>query len=566
MNELPGQLDQLTKRLDALEHRVALLEHPAESAAPAVIVEPAWFSPTIAQQSDAAPTQPDSISVFTVAGRALLGIAGAYVLRAVAASNAHAMPVVAVVAIAYAFAWLVAASRTKAGAWFASATYAATSALILAPLLWELTLRFALFPPVLIAGVLAGFAAAPVLLERGRPSAPLQWVANAAAILLALGLLAASHHVAPFIVTLIVISAIAEFALPHAEANGIRILSALAADLALWTALYIYASPAVERPLYPQLAPAVLIALPLVFFAIVVASTLRQTVVRSEAISWFAVVQTSITFLLAASALESFGGPLADTVLGVACMTLAAAGYVASLVLFAAQLRNQRVYGAWSALLLVFGCLLALPTGAAAACLSLCAVVAVAASVLLHKSLLEIHALVWLIASAIVSGLLTYLWQALAATLPCAPDWTIGLCAFCAVLCLTLLHAQQKAGALHAVVRFCYALLAAASVAALFAKSMLSLLALALPPAAHHLAFFRMVALCAVSAALAFYGAHTQRAELVRAGFAVLALAAIKLVVEDLRHGNLVYIAAAIVLLALTLIAVPRVAHLRPHA
>ena len=87
MNELPGQLDQLTKRLDALEHRVALLEHPAESAAPAVIVEPAWFSPTIAQQSDAAPTQPDSISVFTVAGRALLGIAGAYVLRAVASDG-----------------------------------------------------------------------------------------------------------------------------------------------------------------------------------------------------------------------------------------------------------------------------------------------------------------------------------------------------------------------------------------------------------------------------------------------------------------------------------------------
>ena len=94
----------------------------------------------------------------------MLGMAGAYLLRAVAEASLLPRPAVAALAIAYAILWLVWATRVPAGAWFASITYACTSALILAPMLWELTLRFKVLPVAMTAGVLGVFVIAATAL------------------------------------------------------------------------------------------------------------------------------------------------------------------------------------------------------------------------------------------------------------------------------------------------------------------------------------------------------------------------------------------------------------------
>jgi predicted tellurium resistance membrane protein TerC len=65
---------------------------------------------------------------------------------------------------------------------------------------------------------------------------------------------------------------------------------------------------------------------------------------------------------------------------------------------------------------------------------------------------------------------------------------------------------------------------------------------------------------------MVFAGAHWRRVELTRLGYAAMVLVAIKLVAEDLRHGHLAYIAASIFLVALTLIAAPRLARTRQTA
>ena len=75
----------------------------------------------------------------------MLGIAGAYLLRAMAESTTFPRAVVVPVALSYAAMWLVAATRVKTEAKFASVAYAGTSVLILIPMLWELTLRFNFF-------------------------------------------------------------------------------------------------------------------------------------------------------------------------------------------------------------------------------------------------------------------------------------------------------------------------------------------------------------------------------------------------------------------------------------
>ncbi len=143
MNDLPDTLNRLEARVVTLEQRVYALEHPA-GVPVAIPVQVA--GPTVTVTADEGLSIPLTSGAFQVMGKALLGIAGAYLLRAVAESSSLPKTAVAAVAIAYALGWLVWASRVKAGDWLAGTTYACTSALILAPMLWELTLRFDVLP------------------------------------------------------------------------------------------------------------------------------------------------------------------------------------------------------------------------------------------------------------------------------------------------------------------------------------------------------------------------------------------------------------------------------------
>ena len=97
-------------------------------------------------------------------------------------------------------------------------------------------------------------------------------------------------------------------------------------------------------------------------------------------------------------------------------------------------------------------------------------------------------------------------------------------------------------------------------------QGLFALISLEMIPGAHHLAFIRTLTLCGAALALAFGGARWRRTELTRLGYAAMALVAMKLVFEDLRHGHLAYIAGAISLVALTLIATPRVARVKLKA
>ena len=162
-------LERLAERLDELEERVSVLEHPPAARKPdssphaEIMPEPQVAATAPATQSG---------NMFPVMGRAMLGIAGAYLLRAVAESGA--VPRIAVVAagIAYAFLWLVWAGLAREGPRLKSSIYACTSALILAPMLWELTLDFHLLPVSVTAGVLCAYAAAALALGWKRDIAP----------------------------------------------------------------------------------------------------------------------------------------------------------------------------------------------------------------------------------------------------------------------------------------------------------------------------------------------------------------------------------------------------------
>src|SRR3569833_465651 len=106
----------------------------------------------------------------------MLGGAGAYLLRAVAESGVLPKLPVSVFAVGYAFAWLVWSSRVSSS--LARVVYAGTAALILAPMLWENTLTFHVFTPIVTAGVLAAFLTLATVLDLRNTKARGMWLAQ----------------------------------------------------------------------------------------------------------------------------------------------------------------------------------------------------------------------------------------------------------------------------------------------------------------------------------------------------------------------------------------------------
>jgi hypothetical protein len=567
MNDLPDEIERLRNRLDALEQRVDALEHPpaADWPHPFAEVESALAAASAAVEP---PAQPGNL--FPVVGKALLGIAGAYVLRAVEETSALPRLTVAAAGIAYAFLWLVWAARVRGGPRFTSSIYAGTSALILAPMLWELTLRFNVLPAAAAAVVVCGFALTAFALAAFTPRdlTPVVRVASAAAAALALALAVFSHILLPFVVVLLILGAVFEFVPGSDRVPEGGALVALAADAAIWILIYVYFAGQTAHEGYPALSRGALLAPGIAVFALYAASVGVKTVFCARPIAVFAIIQAVLAFLLASVSLADFGQPAGLAILGVACLVLSPVCYAMVFTVFARapNSRNAAVFAAWAAALLLAGSFLRLPPLILIPLLGAAALAAVGLSRRERWAVFEFYGMVFLLAAAAASGLLTFLASALVGTPSGAPAAGVWLIAMCTVLCYALGRPIGDKQWTAQALRLGFAALAAGAVTALLVDGLIALVALIVIPGAHHLALIRTVTLCAAALVLVYGGAHRQRRELTRLGYGAIALVAVKLVTEDLRHGHLAYIAASIFLLAFTLIAAPRVARARQKA
>ena len=564
MNDLPGTLDELKTRLETLELRVYALEHKTAEfpvAAPARL--------TLAATTPAAPapapdlTLPQTGSLFPVFGRAILGIAGAYLLRAVAESTSLPKLAVAAIAILYAIIWLVWAARTRAESCLPSAIYAGTSSLILAPMLWELTLSFKVLAPNATAAILAVFVLAATALAWKRDLAPVLWVANATAAVAAFVLAIATHQLIPFIAALLLMVLVCEIASEFHHEVSLRPFLAAAADLAIWAVIFIYAGQTqTGQTDYPALAASTLLIPGCLLFFIYAAGVAFRAVLLGRAISFFETIQAIAAFLLAANSLLYFQKVNGTLILGSTCLLLAAACYVLILSAFRSpgSGRNYQVFAAWGTALLFTGSLLCLPSLAIAICLGLAAVAATILGARLARLALQIHGFLLLLAAAFASGLLNYASQALAGSMPSHPASSVCMVAACALVCFAAAKPATQDDGLRHLLLLVPAALTICSLAAFLVQGLIALAALRFAPEIYHIAFARTLIACALALAIAFAGSRWLRTELTWIAYATLACVAAKLVLEDLRHGHLEFIAAALFLFAITLIAVPRLA------
>ena len=310
-------------------------------------------------------------------GKAVLGIAGAYLLRAVAESGTSAKLPLLIVAIVYAGMWLVVAVRTHAANHFASVTYAITAALILSPLLWESTVRFQVLSPVFSAAVLVAFVVLALALAWRQNLQAIPWVATLAAVITALVLIIATHELVPFTAGLLAVALATEVVVCLGRQLSVRAVPALAADFAVWLLVYVMTSPEGVPPEYRPTSATTITLLCLALLAIYGGSIGIRSFGLRYRLTIFEIVQGVVVFALA-----TFGtlraSPGSAAALGAFFLLVAAVCYWGALSRFTAaeQARNRRVCATYAVALLLAGTLLLFPTSFQVPFLCLAAVTA----------------------------------------------------------------------------------------------------------------------------------------------------------------------------------------------
>jgi hypothetical protein len=276
-----------------------------------------------------------------VFGRALLGIAGAYLLRAAAESGTIPQLPVLIAAIVYAGAWLAWAFRTHTTNRFASVTYV-TVALILSPLLWESTVRFRFLWPGFTAAVLVAFVGVALVMAWRQNLQTIPWVATVAAVATTLVLLVATRDLVPFTAGLLAMALATEVVGCSGHRLSVRAVPAIAADFAVWLLVYLMTSLEGVPPEYQPATAPTITALCLALLAIYTASIgLRSFGLRHQ-LTIFEIAQGIVAFLLA-----TFGmlraSPGSSTALGVFFLLLAMVCYWGVLSRFTADEQSETV-------------------------------------------------------------------------------------------------------------------------------------------------------------------------------------------------------------------------------
>ncbi len=588
---IASDVEQLSERLRELEQRVSALEgQPANAAAapaPATFAasSPVPLTPDVSIPGSFAlrrPRAPEtwrgfpgpSVSAGTlpVLGTAVLGIAGAYLLRAVAGWGTILRLPVLILAIVYAGMWLVWAVRTHAVSSFASVTYAITAAVILSPLLWESTVSFQIVRPTFTAAVLVAFVVLALALAWRQNLQAIPWVATLAAVTTALALIVATHELVPFTVALLAVALVTEAASCLGHRLRVRVVPAMAADFAVWLLIYLMTSPEGVPAEYPPVGATTITALCLALLAIYGGSLGLRNFGLRHRLTIFEIAQGVVAVVLA-----TFGilraSPGSAAALGAFFLLVAAACYWGALSRFVGEAhhRNRRVCANYAAALVLAGSWLLFPASLLAPFWSLAAVAAAFLYMRTGKLSLGTHLSFYLLAAGTLSGLLNLAGNALAGTVPSTVEGGAWVVALSAGLCYAIGlrgSAGQRAESQQAnewkprLLWIVPCTLVAGVGAALAVMASVRLGSAGGALNASGLSVVRTVVICSVALILGFSGSRLKRAELLWVAYVAIGFGTLKLLFEDLRFGSAASLVASLFCYGLILILIPRLTRL----
>ncbi len=397
---LGSDTEELIRTVRDLEERVHRLEERLAPAARPSAPRAAAPSGDVRLSSNALP----------VIGRALLAIAGAYVLRALTELGVIAPAVGITAGLIYALAWLLIAARLPITARFAMALNALTSVAIMAPLLWEASLRMKAISSWTSAVVLVGFALVGLSISWTKRLPIVAGIASAAAALVAACLLLATHDLLPYTLALLALAAVLELEACCRGETAARWLAALLADFAVLLLTWIVTRPPGVAEGYVAVGAPAALAAQLLLIAVFGVSAVVQTLALGRTFTVFETFQTAAAALIGITGAAWIAGGSAAGMLALGLSALAAGAgcYVVSFLIVPAENKwNFRAWATFGLLLVVLGSFL--PSAGAAGwmlwcgCGVLCSWIAMAA----RKPTLGMHGAVYLALGAVASGAAT---------------------------------------------------------------------------------------------------------------------------------------------------------------
>src|SRR5579864_2384315 len=266
------QLEELICAIGDLRRRVAALEQRS-----AVAVPNGELFPTA---GELAPLSEVSSGWLAPIGRMLLGIAGAYLLRAI--SEAGILPELTgtLVGLVYAGCWLVASIRTAASNRVSLALEGLTASAIAAPLLWEATTRLHALPPSGAAMAVAFFVILGQIVSWVHDHAAIGAITALAGAVTAVSLIAATLDPLPFAIALLIAAAVVEYGAVRDHALAWRWIMALAIDFCAFLLVYLTTRPQGLPPGYATIPAAAVVAVQIGLVSVYLASTAVRTLAR----------------------------------------------------------------------------------------------------------------------------------------------------------------------------------------------------------------------------------------------------------------------------------------------
>lgn len=541
--ETTQQIEELILAIQDLRQRVEVLERRSESAG-----LPAELSSELRTPAVEPSASEISSGLLAGLGRVLLGMAGAYLLRAV--TEAGILPKLAgtLAGVLYACAWLIAARRTSPDKrWVA--LQGLTASVILAPLLWEATIRFHTLTPSAAAAILALFIVLGQIVSWRRDLSLLAGIVALAGSATAIALIAATLDPIPFAVALAIAAAAAEYGACRDRLLDTRWIIAVAVDFCAFLLAYLLTRPLGLPEGYAPIPLTAVLAIQWALVGIYLASTTVRTVARGVVIGWFETGQlVTIIALAIATTLRLMHGTSAATLgIGAGCLAAAAGCYAASGMGQARRLdRNYHVYATFALLLVLLGSSL-LVTGLLLAVIwSALALATGWFGERLGRNMLRVHSALYLAAAGVASGLMGWSPPAASAALMA----TFAALAYLLILWLRpakTLSWPERAPSVIVAGLLCWSLVALVTGSGITSRlpALLS-------------STVRTVAISAAAIVLAWLGSRWHLKELVWLLYPWMAFGAIKLILEDFGQGQSATLVVSLFVYGAALIALPR--------
>ncbi|HYL35191.1 MAG TPA: hypothetical protein VEV17_04700 [Bryobacteraceae bacterium] len=542
--EQTHQIEELILAVEDLRRRVAALEQGAVTPAPAQTDELSLA---------AAVASPDvSSGLLAALGRLLLGIAGAYLLRAITEAGIVPPLTGALAGFAYAAAWLVATIRIPAANRLSVATHGMTAACIVAPLLWETTARFHTLSPARAAVALALFVILGQALAWRSDRSALAGVTAFAGGGTAIALIIATLDPVPFALALAACAVVVECGAWSDRALSWRWIMALAADFCALLLVYLVTRPQGVPEGYASVPVLAAGGLLVTLLAVYVASAAMRTLLRGIAITWFEISQIAAVAVLAiAGALRlSHGTGMAVMIAGAICLALGAGCYLAAFTGLARKpSRNFHAYATFALALSLAGSVLLLSGGRNAALWSLLAVAAAWLGARGRGNTLQMHGAIYLMAASAASGL----WSG---HVESALGWSAIACAIATALSYSALLSVPRVRAKDWIERVPAFLIAAVLCWSVLAIATGVMLRAGLEAMAANT--LRTILIAFIAVALAWSGRHWRLSELIWLLFPWMIFGAAKLATEEFRLGHPGALSLSLLVYGGTLIALPR--------